>query len=366
VNIPFLDLKAQHDELRPALRAAFERVLDSEWYVLGTEVVAFEAEFARYCGAQHCVGVGNGLDALDLILQAYGISAGDEVIVPANTFIATWLAVSRVGAAIVPVEPDPHTYNIDPARIEQAVTSKTRAIIAVHLYGQPAAMGEINAIAARHGLKVIEDAAQAHGAVYKGRKAGVLGDAAAFSFYPGKNLGALGDAGAIVTDDAELAERIRLLRNYGSSKKYVHEHKGVNSRLDELQAAFLRAKLQKLDEWNVRRQHVADAYLATLSDSAVIVPYVPDHVAPVWHQFVLRHPRRDKLREHLASRGIETMIHYPVPPHLQQAYRDLKISSTSLPISGQLADEIISLPMYPQLEAAAVAFCISAIQEFTP
>jgi len=280
-------------------------------------VEAFEAEFAAYCGTHYCIGTGNGLEALHLILCAYGIGPGDEVIVPANTYIATWLAVSYANATPVPVEPDPRTHNIDPEQTEEAITPSTKAILAVHLYGQPAEMDPILEIGRKHGLKVIEDAAQAHGACYQGQRVGSLGDAAGFSFYPSKNLGAFGDAGAVLTDDAALANKVRSLRNYGSPLRYFNEVKGYNSRLDPLQAAFLRLKLRCLDDWNRRRALVAECYLESLSGvEGLSLPFVPEPVAPAWHLFVIRHPRRDLLQKHLAKEGIDTLIHYPVPPHL--------------------------------------------------
>jgi len=344
-QLPFLDLASLHAGLEDELTAAFHRVLRSGRYILSEEVEAFEEEFASYCGARYCVGVGSGLDALHLILRACGIGPGDEVIVPANTFIATWLAVSHAGAIPVPVEPDPRTYNIDPARIPGAITGRTKAIIAVHLFGQPADMDPIVEIARLHRLVVIEDAAQAHGAKYKGRRAGSLGDAAAFSFYPAKNLGALGDGGAVVTDDAALADRVRILRNYGSREKYVHEVKGFNSRLDPLQAALLRVKLKYLDLWNARRGAVAAAYtrgLAPLSPP-LILPAVHPDAEPVWHQYVIRCAERDSLRTHLARCGIETLVHYPIPPHCQQAYRDRR--GARLPAAEDLAATSLSLPI---------------------
>ncbi|MGE0372456.1 MAG: DegT/DnrJ/EryC1/StrS family aminotransferase [Gammaproteobacteria bacterium] len=362
--IPFLDLKAPHAELRDELRAAVERVLDSGRYVLGGEVEGFEREFAGYCGAAHCIGVGNGLDALHLILRAYGIGEGDEVIVPSNTYIATWLAVSHAGAVPVPVEPDERTYNIDPARIEAQITARTRAIIAVHLYGQPADMDAINAVAGKHRLKVIEDAAQAHGARYKGRRAGSLGDAAGFSFYPGKNLGAIGDGGAVTTNDAGLAERIRMLRNYGSVRKYHHEATGFNSRLDELQAAILRVKLKRLDEWNDRRRRLAAAYLKELDGSLPGLPWGPDWAEPVWHLFVVRVARRAALQASLSAQGIETMVHYPVPPHAQAAYAHMGLAPGSLPIAEAIHREVVSLPMGPHLELAAARRVAAALRQF--
>lgn len=361
---PFLDLKPAHDELRMELRAAFERVLDSGGYILGEEVTRFEGEFAEYCGARYCVGVGNGLDALHLILRAYGIGAGDEVIVPSNTYIATWLAVSHAGAVPVPVEPDERTYNLDPLRIEAAVTARTKAIIPVHLYGQPADMDAINAIAGNHRLKVIEDAAQAHGAMYKGRRTGSLGDAAGFSFYPGKNLGAIGDGGAVTTSDAGLAEAVRMLRNYGSRQKYHNEERGFNSRLDELQAAFLRVKLKRLDEWNDRRRGLAVEYLHALGNAWSGLPYVPDWASPAWHLFVVRSRRRDALQDWLSERGIGTMIHYPVPPHLQPAYARMNIAPGALPIAEAIHREVISLPMGPHLGLDDVHRVVEALSRF--
>lgn len=363
MNIPFLDLKVPHEELRAELRAAFERVLDSGWYILGNEVKEFEREFAGYCEATHCVGVGNGLDALHLILRAYGICKGDEVIVPANTYIATWLAVNYAGATPVPVEPDERTYNIDPALIEAAITPRTKAIIAVHLYGQPADMDAINAIAKKHNLKVIEDAAQAHGALYKGRRVGTLGDAAGFSFYPGKNLGAIGDGGAVTTNDPELADRVRMLGNYGSHVKYQNEVKGFNSRLDELQAAFLREKLKKLDEWNGRRKTIAADYLTALSGISVVLPYVPELADPVWHLFVIRIQRRDLLQQKLSEAGIGTMIHYPIPPHLQGAYAELGFSSGAFPISERIHREVLSLPIGPHLDKLQLQSVIVTVKD---
>ena len=364
MKVPFLDLTAIHAELREDLDAAYRRVTDSGRFILGPEVEKFESEFAAYCGASHCVGVGNGLDALHLILRAMEIGEGDEVIVPANTYIATWLAVSYAGATPVPVEADEKTYNIDPAQIEPAITDHTRAIIAVHLYGQPAEMDAINEVAARHGLKVIEDAAQAQGARYRGRITGGLADAAGFSFYPGKNLGALGDAGAITTNDAALAERARLLCNYGSSIKYQHELKGFNSRLDELQAALLRVKLRSLEEWNNRRKSRVALYRQMLHDAALILPWVPEHVEPAWHQFVVRHAQRDELQKYLSSAGVDTLIHYPVPPHLQPAYFELGLRSGSFPVSEAMAREMLSLPISSHLSDEEVAFVASQVCSF--
>lgn len=361
MTIPFLDLKAPYLELKDELDAAYRRVMESGWYILGSELEAFEAEFAEYCQAKHCIGVGNGLEALHLILRAMDIGPGDEVIVPANTYIATWLAVSYAGATPVPVEPDNRTYNIDPAQIESAITPRTKAILAVHLYGQPADMDPINTLAEKHGLMVVEDSAQAHGARYKGKRAGSLGHAAGFSFYPGKNLGALGDGGAVTTNDAALAERIRIMRNYGSKIKYHNEVKGFNSRLDELQAALLRVKLASLDEWNARRAACAAWYGEQLSGSAVNVPFVPEWADPVWHLYVVRSCRRDQLQTFLQERGIGTMIHYPIPPHLQAAYAELDLTAGAFPIAEAIHNEVLSLPQGPHLSKQHVAEVCAAI-----
>lgn len=349
MKIPFLDLVKPHEELRFELQEAYKQVISSGLYVLGNEVAQFEKEFSYFCNAKYCIGVGNGLDALELILRAYDIGVGDEVLVPSNTYIATWLAVTHVGATPVAVEPDAQTYNLDTTRIETLITAKTKAIIAVHLYGQPADMDAINTIAKKHRLKVIEDAAQAHGALYKGRRVGSLGDAAGFSFYPGKNLGALGDGGAVVTNDNELAQRISVLRNYGSKTKYHNEVKGFNSRLDELQAAFLRVKLRKLDEWNSRRKSIATQYLSQLSGMNFILPYVPDWASPVWHLFVLRSSNRNELQEHLLREEVGTMIHYPIPPHLSEAYHGKGDTNYKLNIAEELANQVISIPIGPHL-----------------
>lgn len=363
--IPFLDLKATYTELKDELDAAYERTLSSGWYILGEEVEAFEADWARYCGTKYCIGVGNGLDALHLIVRALDIGPGDEVIVPSNTYIATWLACSYAGAMAVPVEPDPRTYNLDPDRIEAAITPRTRAIMPVHLYGQPADMDAINAVAQRHNLKVIEDAAQAHGAHYKGRPVGSLGAAAGWSFYPGKNLGAIGDGGAVTTNDAELAEKIRMLRNYGSRVKYYNEVKGYNSRLDPLQAAFLGVKLKHLDEWNARRQIIARQYVAGLSRVPdLIVPQVPDWAEPVWHLFVVRHPQRAALQQHLHAANIGTLIHYPVPPHLSQAYQDAGWPAGSFPLAEQMAQAVLSLPIGPHLSPGECEVVIDEVARF--
>ncbi len=360
MRVPFLDIAAAYVELQREIDAAVSRALASGRYILGPEVEAFEREFAAYCGARHCVGVGNGLDALHLILRAMNVGTGAEVIVPAHTFIATWLAVSQAGATPVPVEPDERTYNIDPSRIEAAITPRTRAIIAVHLYGQPADMDPIGALAARYRIRVIEDAAQAHGARYKGRRVGNLGAAAAFSFYPAKNLGALGDGGAVVTDDATIAERVRRARNYGSQTKYVHDIAGRNSRLDEIQAAVLRVKLRHLDEWNARRVRVAQSYLAALGNVGWVLPWVPDWAEPVWHLFVVRTAQRAEVQQRLEEAGVGTLIHYPLPIHRQTAYRELCLPADGLPISERVAAEVLSLPMGPHLTPEQVAHVCAA------
>jgi dTDP-4-amino-4,6-dideoxygalactose transaminase len=365
VKVPFLDLRATYRELQAEIDAAVGRVVSSGWYVLGPEVEGFEAEFAAYCGARHCIGISNGLDALELALRGYGIGAGDEVIVPTNTFIATWLAVSRTGAVPVPVEPEEATHTIAAEQIEQAITPRTRAVMPVHLYGQPADMQPIVALARRHGLKVIEDAAQAQGARYRSRRAGCLGDAAAFSFYPGKNLGAMGDAGALVTDDGELAARVRRLRNYGSAVKYQHEAQGFNARLDELQAAVLRVKLARLDEWNDRRRAAAARYLSGLSRvPSLVLPHVAADVEPVWHLFVVRHPRRDELQRHLARAGVDTLIHYPVPPHRSGAYAGQGVAPGAYPVAERIAATVLSLPMGPHLAGDQQARVVEAVASF--
>ncbi|MFL6499706.1 MAG: DegT/DnrJ/EryC1/StrS family aminotransferase [Candidatus Udaeobacter sp.] len=365
MRIPFLELRPTYVELKDALDAAWHRVMDSGWYLLGSELESFEQEYAAYCGAKHCVGVGSGFDALHLALRAWEIGPGDEVIVPSNTFIATWLAVTFAGGAPVPVEPDPRTFNLDPGRVAAAITLRTRAIIPVHLYGQPADMEPINAIAEKHGLKVLEDAAQAQGALYKARRVGSLGHAAAHSFYPSKNLGAFSDGGAVTTDDAELADKLRALRNYGSKLKYYHERTGTNSRLDELQAAFLRLKLAKLNEWNARRQTIARCYLNELQRLPdLTVPFVPAEIDPVWHLFVVRHPRRDELQRHLAEAGIGSLVHYPVPPHLSEAYSHLGHRRGSYPIAEEQSRTVLSLPIGPHLSREAQDDVIAAIRSF--
>ncbi len=360
--IPFLNLQAPYCELQADLDRAVSRVMASGWYLLGQELCQFESAFASFCGTRYCIGVGNGLEALELILKAYDIGPGDEVLVPSNTYIATWLAVSNVGATPIPVEPDSRTFNIDSSLIEAAITPRTKAIIAVHLYGQAADMAAIKAIAARHSLKVLEDAAQAHGAMYHNKRAGSLGDAAGFSFYPGKNLGAMGDAGAVTTDDSNLAEKIRKLGNYGSIKKYYNDVKGVNSRLDEVQAAVLNVKLPLLDEWTERRRVLAAIYLQQLADLPIILPTVIDRAQHVWHLFVIRTAKRNALQAYLQKQGIATLIHYPVPPHQQHAYAEMH--DIKMPICELMHKTVLSLPIGPHLTAADVLTVCHHIRDF--
>lgn len=362
IKVPFLDLLSTYTELRVEIDAAVKRVLESGWYILGEEVNAFEREYETYCEVKYCVGVANGLDALHLALLALGVAAGDEVIVPSNTYIATWLAVSQCGATPVPVEPDAATYNIDPARIEAAITPRTKVILPVHLYGQPADMDPILAIARKHGLKVLEDGAQAHGARYKGKRIGAHGDVVAWSFYPGKNLGAFGDGGAITTDDAEIAERIRVLRNYGSRVKYVNDVRGYNSRLDPIQAAALRVKLKVLDTWNARRTEIASRYQTTLANVGLNLPFVPEWAEPAWHLYVVQHPQRDALQKKLVEAGIGTLIHYPIPPHLQQAYASAGYVKGQFPIAEQMANQLLSFPIGPHLDEANASAVIAALK----
>ncbi|WP_422049019.1 DegT/DnrJ/EryC1/StrS family aminotransferase [Shimia sp.] len=362
-QIPFLDLRAGYLELQTDIDAAVARVLNSGHYILGPEVSAFEEAYATYCGAAHCLGVGNGLDALCLSLRALGVKAGDEVIVPSHTFVATWLAVSAVGATPVPVEPDPQTYNIDTSRIDDAVTERTRAIIAVHLYGQPADLDPLLAVARRLGVPLIEDAAQSHGATYKNHRIGAHGDVVCWSFYPGKNLGALGDGGAVTTNRADIAERVRTIGNYGSREKYVNEVIGTNSRLDPLQAAILNVKLKHLNQWTEARRRLADRYSNSLQ--GVIRPHVPDWANPVWHLYVIRHPQRDTLMKKLAEEGITTLIHYPIAPHQQQAYTQQGHAKGAFPLAEQFADELLSLPIGPQMPEADQDRVIETVNRLT-
>jgi dTDP-4-amino-4,6-dideoxygalactose transaminase len=366
VRVPFLDLRAAYDELRDEIDAAVTAVARSGWYLLGEQAEAFEAEFAAYAGARHCATVGSGLDALTLGLRALGIGAGDEVLVPSVTFVATWLAVSAVGATPVPVEPDPQTYCIDAAGVAAALTPRTRAVIPVHLYGHPADIDGIRDVAAKHGLAVLDDAAQAHGARLRGRRIGGLAHLTAWSFYPAKNLGAMGDGGALTGDDPELLDRVRRLRNYGSTVKYVHDERGVNSRLDEMQCAVLRVKLRHLDDWNARRAAIAALYTRELRDTPVTTPAPAAHAEPVWHLYVVRTAHRDALREHLRGAGVDALVHYPVAPHLQAAYADLGLGPGSLPISEAVHREVLSLPIGPHLATDQAMAVVEAIRRFRP
>ena len=347
MTIEYADLKSEYLILKKEFDEAYQKVMKNGWYILGQEVSDFESEFAKYCGTKHCIGTANGLEAMFLVLKSWGIKENDEVIVPSNTYIATWLAISHTGAIPKPVEPDKLTHNINPEKIENSITKNTKVILPVHLYGQPADMDEINKIARKYNLKVLEDSAQGHGASYKKRKTGSLGDAAAFSFYPSKNLGAFGDAGAVTTDDDELAENIRIIRNYGSHKKNVNDIIGYNSRLDELLASFLRIKLQVLDDWNNHRKMIANWYLKNLPKKFPewILPDVPEGIESCWHLFVVRTKNRDIIQKQLTERGINTQIHYPIPPHLQKAYNTLGYQKGDFPIAEKLADEVLSLPI---------------------
>lgn len=362
MSVPFLELGAAYHALKADIDAALARTLDSGWYIGGPEVEAFEQAFAASVDAAHCVGVANGLDALHLALRALGIGPGDEVITASNSYIATLLAISMVGATPVLVEPDERTHNLDPAKIEQAITPRTRVLLPTHLYGQPADLDPMLEIAERHGLKLIEDAAQAHGARYKGRPVGAHGHAVCWSFYPSKNLGALGDAGAVTTNDPELADRLRTLGNYGSHQRYVNEVRGVNSRLDPVQAAVLGVKLRHLQEWNGRRGATANLYLEALADTDLILPVVPDWAEPCWHLFVIRSPARRRLQARLADAGIQTLIHYPIPPHRQQAYADLGRGEGSFPIAERLASEVLSLPIGPHLSKDQAEQVVEAVR----
>ena len=364
MNIPFVSFKPLEKELDTELRAAFERVYTNSWYIEGKEDEKFEVAFAEYCESKYCVGTGNGLDSLMLALKALGISSGDEVIVPSNTYIATALAVTYVGAKPVFVEPDIRTFDINPNRIEEAITSKTKAIMPVHLYGQPCDMDPIIEIAKKHNLYIVEDCAQAHGATYKGRKIGSFGDAAGFSFYPGKNLGALGDAGATVSNSKELADKVRALGNYGSDYKYHHIYQGNNSRLDEMQAAFLAVKLPILDKVNENRRATAKKYLEGIKNKEVILPYVPEYANPVWHIFGIRCKRRKELEEFLNSKGIGTNKHYPIPMHLQECYKDLGFKKGDFPIAEEISDTEMSIPMYYGMTDEEVQYVINSINMF--
>ncbi len=364
MNVPFLDLATPHSHIRDRIDAALATVVDASSYIGGNQVRSFEAEFSGYCETQFSVGAGNGLDALHLLLRAYGVGEGDDVLVPSNTFIATWLAVSQCGANPIPVEPDPATYNMDPEKIRHSLTPATKAIIPVHLFGQPADMDPINSIAREKGLLVIEDAAQAHGAKYRNRRVGGLANGAGFSFYPGKNLGALGDGGAVTTNDAAIAASVRALGNYGSQEKYVHDTLGYNSRLDELQAAVLRVKLNKLDEWNVIRQKLAGEYLKHIDPDQVVLPYILPQTDPVWHLFVVRVSNRPQVQKYLSEKGITSLIHYPITPASSRAYKG-KVNLEKTPIAEQLSGEILSLPMGPHLSVEQVRYVSQHLNEVT-
>ena len=364
MNVPFVSLRPIEHELKGELDNAFHRVLDKSNYIMGDECSAFELSFAKYCSANYCVGCGNGLESLTLSLRALGIGAGDEVIVPSNTFIATALAVSYAGAKPVFVEPEIDTYNIDPSLIESAITPKTKAVMPVHLYGLPAKMDEIMSIASRNHLLVIEDCAQAHGALYKGKRIGSFGDAAGFSFYPGKNLGALGDAGAMVTNSKIAADKVRTLGNYGSDYKYHHIYQGINSRLDEMQAAFLRAKLPILDKVNSARQLAAQQYLQGINNPLVTLPQSFDGAKPVWHIFAIRCDMRDELAAYLSDQGIGTNCHYPIPMHLQRAFSDLGYRQGDFPVAEKISTTQLSLPMFYGITDDQIQFVIDAVNSF--
>ena len=363
IKVPFLDLAPIYLRSKVEIDSALARVAASAWFLLGNELTRFESEFAAYCGARHCSGVANGLDALHLSLLALGVGPGDEVVVPSNTYIATWLAVSQCGATPVPVEPDPATYNLDAGRVQAAISSRTKVVLPVHLYGQPADMDSINEIAAANGIAVLDDCAQAHGALYKGRRVGSLAAVSAWSFYPGKNLGAMGDAGGVTTSDAELNDKIRVLRNYGSRVKYHNEVKGFNSRLDEMQAAVLLAKLQSLDLASEERVRIASSFSQGLAGTPLVLPSVPAWALPAWHLYVIRHPDRDGLQSRLAAEGIGTLIHYPVPPHLQPAYRELGYREGDFPVAESIHREVLSLPLWPGMSDAQIEHVIDSVRK---
>lgn len=364
MNLPFLNFKPMHDEIKEEIASKFEKVYDLNWFILGNEVSNFENQFSNYLEVKFCIGTGNGLDSLSLILKAYNIGEGDEVIIPSNTYIATALAVSYAGAKPIFVEADLKTYNINPDLIENAITKKTKAIMVVHLYGQVAQMDKIAKIAKKNNLKLIEDCAQAHGSTLFGKKAGTFGDAAGFSFYPGKNLGALGDGGAIVTNDEGVAKKIASLRNYGSNEKYYNEFKGVNSRLDEIQAAFLSIKLKYLDKWNNDRKRIAKTYMENIKNKNIILPYNIDGSEPVWHVFAIRCSQRDKLQTYLNENNIGALIHYPVPIHLQKAYEDLGYKKGDFPIAEKISDEVLSLPIWYGMKDLEIQNVIDVLNSF--
>lgn len=365
MKVPFVDLKPMHNEIQSDLESAFHTVLRNSNYILGDECEQFEKEFAEYIGVKHCIGVANGLDALTLILKAMNIQEGDEVIVPSNTYIATALAVSQTGALPVFVEPKLETYNIDPSLIEEKITDRTKAIIAVHLQGRPADMDPIREIAEKHHLRVVEDSAQSHGARYKGKQTGSLGDASGFSFYPGKNLGCLGDGGCVTTDDDEIAEKVRALRNYGSDYKYHHIYQGVNSRLDEMQAAFLRKKLPHLDRWNAERKKIAAKYFAGITNPLIRLPLRNDDVFDhIYHVFAVRCEKRDAFEKYLNENGIGTVKHYPIPMHMQKAYSCLNIAEGELPLAEEISRTILSIPMFYGMSDEQAEYVIDVINRF--
>lgn len=364
MKIPFLNFEPMHSEVRNEMINSFKSTYDSNWFILGKNVETFETEFSKYCGTDYCISCGNGLDALSIILRGYNIGEDDEVIVPSNTYIATALAVSYVGAKVVFVEPNIKTFNIDSDKIEAAITNRTKAIIAVHLYGRPAEADKIKILCKKYNLKLIEDAAQAHGAIYNGKKTGNLGDAAGFSFYPGKNLGALGDGGAILTSDSTLAEKVRAIRNYGSKIKYYNEYKGVNSRLDEIQAGYLSIKLKYLDMWNNDRQKTAKLYLEKINNPKIMLPYLNSASESIWHVFPIRTDHRDELVNYLKSNGIETLIHYPVPIHLQKAYVDLGYNVGDFPVAEIISKTVLSLPMWYGMKEDEINYIIDILNKW--
>lgn len=362
--MPFAIFNPMHDEIREELKGAFNEVLENNWFILGDNVSKFEEEYGIFCKCKHCISCGNGLDAIYLILRALNIGSGDEIIIPSNTFIATALAISYTGAKVVLVEPDINTYTIDEKKVEEKITSKTKAIIPVHLYGRPANMDGLRLLANKYGIKLIEDAAQAHGAKYMGKVVGCLGDAAAFSFYPGKNLGALGDGGAIVTNDDDLALKIRALRNYGSNEKYHHIYKGNNSRLDEIQAAFLSIKLKHLERWNRDRQETALKYIKGINNPKILLPSLNKENESVWHLFVIRTKKRDELQEFLKENGVHTAIHYPIAIHLQEAYKDLGLKKGDLPIAEEIADSVLSIPIWYGIDDTQINYVIDLLNRW--
>ena len=364
MKIPFVSFLPMEHELDKDLREAFEKVYTHSWYIQGMEDKNFEKAFAKFCGVDYCIGVGNGLDALMIALKALGIRTGDEIIIPSNTYIATALAVTYVGATLIFVEPDIRTFNIDPTKIEEKITNKTKVIMPVHLYGQACDMDSIMKIAKNHNIFIVEDCAQAHGATYKGKQIGSFGDIAGFSFYPGKNLGALGDAGAVVTNNRELADKIRAYGNYGSDYKYHHIYQGHNSRLDEMQAAFLAAKLPHLERMNADRRRIAQMYLNGIRNKEIILPYVPENIIPVWHVFAIRCNRREELERFLNSKGIGTNKHYPIPIHLQECYKNLNFKKGDFPIAEEISNTELSIPMYYGMTDQQVLYIINAINEF--